>query len=214
MKKFLGIIILGLFLNSGVNSDDIKELKIEEMNIGNSALNYFSIDQIENNEQDWFNYSYKEYSTSLLPGKGIYDWFQLSYKNDDDDFIIEGLTGIVENRNYDEKKCNRQLDTAASNISELFRESKHTKKKSFKIAYDISKVFYEADSLGKSKATTVEFNLKDKSKIILGCYDMDKAINEIETFLTDINQFDSFRIDIRSISFIGYLKKKNYEKIY
>lgn len=214
MKKILIITILGLFLNPGANSDNIKKYKIEEISIGSSALNYFSEDQIEDNEQDWFNYSYKEYSTSLLPGKGIYDWFQISYKNDDEDFIIVGLAGIVEKRNYDTKECNNQLDIAALNISELFQVSKRSKKKSFKIAYDISKIFYEADPSGNSNATIIEYNFKDKSKIILACYDMDKKINEIETFFIDINQFDSFRVDIRSLSFVNYLKKKNYEKIY
>jgi len=214
MKKILIIINLGLFLNSSANSDDVKKFNIEEISMGSSALNYFSVNQIEDNEQDWFNYSYKEYSTSLLPGKGIYDWFQISYKNDDEDFIIVGLAGIVEKKNYDDKKCNKELDTAALNISELFRETNRSKKKSFKIAYDISKIFYEADTSAKSNATTIEFNFTDKSKIILACYDMDKTINEIKSFFTDINQFDSFRIDIRNHSFVSYLNKKNYEKIY
>ena len=45
------------------------------MSIGDSALNYFSESQLENNEQGWHNYSYEEYSTSLMPGKGIINGF-------------------------------------------------------------------------------------------------------------------------------------------
>lgn len=214
MKKFLSIIILPFFFNLEVNANDIKKFEIEGISIGSSALNYFSLDQIENNEQDWFNYSYKEYSTSLLPGRGNYDWFQVSYKNDDENFVIVGLAGIIEKKNYDNKRCNKELDIATLDISKLFKKTKQSKKKTFKIAYDSSKIFYEANPSGESDATIIEFNFTDESIIILACYDMDRSINEIETFFTDINQFDSFRVDIRTLSFINYLRKKNYEKIY
>ena len=104
MKKFLSIIILPFFFNLEVNANDIKKFEIEGISIGSSALNYFSLDQIENNEQDWFNYSYKEYSTSLLPGNGIYDWFQISYRSDDYNFIIEGIVGILIKKSCRETK--------------------------------------------------------------------------------------------------------------
>ncbi len=86
---------LGLLLSTSAYTDDIKDFQIENISIGDSALDYFTEAQLENSEQDWFNYSYKEYSTSLVPGKGIYDWFKISYNSHDDDFIIEGLVGIV-----------------------------------------------------------------------------------------------------------------------
>ena len=95
MKKLLGIVFLGMILCTSAYSDNIKNFKIENISIGDSALDYFAEAKIENSELDWHNFSYKEYSTSLLPGKGIYDWFKISYKSDDDNFIIEGLVGIV-----------------------------------------------------------------------------------------------------------------------
>ena len=99
MKKILGIVVLGLLLSTSAYTDDIKDFQIESISIGDSALDYFSESQLEDNELDWFNYSYKEYSTSLLSGKGNYDWFKISYKSDDDNFIIEGLVGILVKKN-------------------------------------------------------------------------------------------------------------------
>ena len=99
MKKLLGILVLGLLVSTNAYTDDIKDLEVESMSIGDSALDYFTESQLENGELDWFNYSYKEYSTSLLSGKGIYDWFKISYKSDDDNFIIEGLAGILVKKN-------------------------------------------------------------------------------------------------------------------
>ena len=206
MKKLLEILVLVL-LSTSAYTDDIKNFQIEKITIGDSALDYFSEAQLEDNELDWHNYSYKEYSTSLLPGKGIYDWFQISYKSDDDNFKIEGLVGILVIKNYDNKKCNEKLNTVAIDISELFKNTKQGKKEKYKIAYNPRKIFQVEDFSGKSTATSISFNLLDKGEIILACYNMDKATNQIGSLIKDINQFDSFRIDIRSRAFANYLEK-------
>ena len=207
MKKLLGILVLGLLLSTSAYTDNIKDFQIEEISIGDSALNYFSETQLENNELDWHNYSYKEYSTSLLPGKGIYDWFHISYKNDDENFTIEGLVGILVKKNYDNKKCNDKLNIEALDISELFKNTKQGKKEKYKVAYNPRKIYQVADLSGKSIVTSISFNFLDEGQIILACYDMDKATNQIDSFIKDINQFDSFRIDIRSRKLANYLEK-------
>ena len=207
MKIILRIVFLSLLLSTSAYTDNIKDFKIESMSIGDSALNYFTESQLEDGELDWFNYSYKEYSTSLVPGKGIYDWFKISYKGADEDFIIEGLVGIVVKKKYEDDKCNKQLDNTALKISELFNNTKPRKKQLFKIAYNPRKIFQESNPSGKSTATSISFDFKDEGKIILSCYNMDKATNNIDSPIKDINQFDTFRIDIRSKILTHYLKK-------
>ena len=207
MKIILRIVFLSLLLSTSAYTDTIKDFKIESMSIGDSALNYFTESQLEDGELDWFNYSYKEYSTSLVPGKGIYDWFKISYKGADEDFIIEGLVGIVVKKKYEDDKCNKELDNTALKISELFKNTKPRKKQLFKIAYNPRKIFQESNPSGKSTATSISFDFKDEGKIILSCYNMDKATNNIDSPIKDINQFDTFRIDIRSKILTHYLKK-------
>ena len=207
MNFFFSILVLGLFLNTSTFADDIKKFQIEKIRIGDSALDYFSEDQLENNELDWFNYSLKEYSHTLVPGKGIYDWFQISYKSDDDNFIIEGLAGILVKKKYNDGKCNKELDTATLDISELFKNTKQGKKKLYNFAYNPRKIFQKPDPSGKSIVTSISFDFKDEGKIILSCYNMDKAINQIDSPIKDINQFDTFRIDIRSRALVYYLEK-------
>ena len=206
MKKLLGIVVLGLLLSTSAYTDDIKDFQIERISIGDSALNYFSETQLEDNELDWHNYSYKEYSTSLLPGKGIYDWFQISYKSDDGNFTIEGLVGILVIKNYNSEECNKKLNTAALDLSKLFKNTKQSRKQSYKITYNPRKIFQVTDLSGKSTVTSISFNFLDEGQIILACYNMDKATNQIDSFIKDINQFDSFRIDIRSRKLSYYLK--------
>ena len=207
MKIILRIVFLSFLLSTSAYTDNIKDFKIESMSIGDSALNYFTESQLEDGELDWFNYSYKEYSTSLVPGKGIYDWFKISYKGADEDFIIEGLVGIVIKKKYEDEKCNKELDNTALKISELFNNTKPRKKQLFKIAYNPRKIFQESNPSGKSTATSISFDFKDEGKIILSCYNMDKATNNIDSPIKDINQFDTLRIDIRSKVLTHYLKK-------
>ena len=207
MKKILEILVLSLFLNTSAYTDNVKDFQIENISIGDSALYYFNESQLENGELDWFNYSYKEYATSLVPGKGIYDWFKISYKSHDDDFIIEGLVAIVVKKKYDDNKCNKEIDTAALDISRLFKNTKQSKKQLFKVVYNPRKIFQEPNPSGKSTVTSISFDFKDEGKIILSCYNMDKATNQIDSPIKDINQFDTFRIDIRSKVLVHYLNK-------
>tara|TARA_B100000131_G_scaffold80563_1_gene77378 strand:- start:1166 stop:1792 length:627 start_codon:yes stop_codon:yes gene_type:complete len=207
MKKILWIVLLFFFLNVKAYTDNITDFNIENISIGDSALDYFNEPQIVNSELDWFNYSYKEYSTSLLPGKGIYDWFKLTYKSNDDYFKILGIVGIIVKNKYDSKECNNQLDTAALEISRIFENTQQAKKQMFNIVYDSSKIFQETNSKGKSTATSILFDFNNGGEIILSCYDMEKKVNEIDSPIKDINQFDTFRVDARSKVLVNYLKK-------
>ena len=177
------------------------------MSIGDSALDYFNESELDDNEQVWHNYSYKEYSTSFMPGKGIYNWFLVSYKNDDNNFIIKALAGGLEKSNYDNKECNNKLDVVALNISESFKNTIREEKKIYKLKAEASQTY---PFTGKSTVTSLSFNFLDGAKIILGCYNMDKKAQEDESFLTSIlSQNDSFRIEVRSSAFVNYLKKSN-----
>ena len=205
MKKIFFLIILILSFQTLSLADNIRYFQIEGMKIGDSALDYFSESQLEDNEQGWHNYSYKEYSTSFVPGKGIYNWFLVSYKNDDNNFIIEGLVAGLEKNNYDHKECNNKLDVVALNISELFKNTAQEEKKSYTLKEDAAQNY---PFTGKSTVTSLSFNFLDGAKIILACYNIDKDAKKNESFLKSIlKQNDSFRIDARSSAFANYLKK-------
>ena len=206
MKKIFFLIIWILTFQTQSLGDNIKYFKIEGMSIGDSALDYFSESQLEDNEQGWHNYSYNEYSTSYMPGKGIYSWFLVSYKNYDNNFIIEGLVGGLEISNYDNKECNNKLDVVALNISESFKNTIREKKKIYKLKAEASQTY---PFTGKSTVTSLSFNFLDGAKIILECYKMDNEAKKNQSFLKSVlKQNDSFRVDVRSSAFVNHLKKK------
>ena len=203
-KIFFLIILLTTFQNPSL-ADDIKNFQIERMSIGDSALNYFSETELEDNEQGWHNYSYNEYSTSFMPGKGIYNWFLVSYRNNDYNFKIEALVGGLKKKNYDNKECNNDLDTATLNMSKLFKNSKQEDKKRYELTADAARIY---PFTGKSAVTSISFNFPDDGTIIIACYNMDKKANQIGFITSNLNQSDSFRISVRSPTFANYLKKK------
>ena len=47
MKKLLGILVLGLFLITPSQADDIRDFQIEGLSIGDSALDFASREAIE-----------------------------------------------------------------------------------------------------------------------------------------------------------------------
>ena len=199
MKKIFFLIITVLSFQTLSLADNIRYFQIEGIKIGDSALDYFSESQLEDNEQGWHNYTYKEYSTSFVPGKGIYNWFLVSYKNGDNNFTIEALAAGFEKSNYDNKECNNKLDTVALNISELFKNTAQEKKKFYKLKADAARTY---PFTGKSTVTSLSFNFLDGAKIILGCYNMDKKAKEDESFLTSIlKESFCFRTDFNKDSF-------------
>ena len=205
MKKLFFLIILIVTTQNSSLADNIRNFKIEGMSIGDSALNYFDERQLEDGEQGWHNYSYNEYSTSLMLGKGIYDWFLVSYRSDDENFIIEALVGGLKKVNFDNKECNNNLNATALNILELFKNTKQKNKNTYELTADASRTY---PFTGKSSVTSISFHFPDKGKIILACYNMDKEANLDSTYkMSTLNQNDSFRISVQNSMFVNYLKK-------
>jgi len=193
-KIFFLVFFIMSFQNLSL-ADDMKNFQIEGISIGDSALDHFTEAQLEDNEQGWHNYNYNEYSTSFVPGKGIYDWFLVSYKSNDYSFKIEALVAGLEKKNYNNKECNNKLDAVALNMSELLKNTKQKNKKIYELTADASRTY---PYTGKSIVTSISFDFPDDGKIILSCYNMDK----------EANQNDSFKKKVKSRLFVNFLKKK------
>ena len=205
IKKTFFLIFLIIHFQNISLADDIQKFQIEGMSIGDSALDYFSEVQLEDNEQGWHNYSYKEYSTSFMLGKGVYDWFLVTYRNDDYNFKIKALVGGMKKKNYNNKGCKNYLDATTLNVSELFKNAKQENKKKYDLTTDASRTY---PFTGKSVVTSVSFNFPDNGAITIACYNMDKKANQVAFITSNLNQNDSFRISVRSRAFANYLKKK------
>ena len=95
MKKLLGILVLGLFLITPSQADDIRDFQIEGMSIGDSALDYFTKDQIKNAEYKMFKDD--KYLTFVFYDLNykVYDAIEIAYKKNDKKFIIASISGGI-----------------------------------------------------------------------------------------------------------------------
>ena len=99
MKKFLTIIFLGVFLSAQSLADDVKDLEIEGMSIGDSLLDYMD----ESEMYFKFVYRDKSYKTTYFDEPKIFDDIQISVKSDDNNFIIHNISAkLYYRKNYNE----------------------------------------------------------------------------------------------------------------
>ena len=54
MRIFLSFLILIFSFQSWTKADDIREIEIEGMSIGDSLLDFYSQEEIKNNKVDWY----------------------------------------------------------------------------------------------------------------------------------------------------------------
>ena len=163
MKKLLGILVLGLFLITPSQADDIRDFQIEGMSIGDSALDYFSENEIKNNKRNYYkNKKFTPVEMDKYSFYKIYDAVDFKYKTGDENYIIYGLSGVL-TYTHNVKDCYNKMDDVVEELSKLY---KNNSKKSNKKEYT-----HKIDPSGKSKYTSVNFILNDSSMVRVVCYD-------------------------------------------
>ena len=100
MRIFLSVLFLIFSLQSWTRADDIRDFQIEGISVGDSALDYMTINEIkiaENNPTYYKNNTFVVIITNIESNK--YDTIQITYKPDDKKFIIHEIQGIVDMKN-------------------------------------------------------------------------------------------------------------------
>ena len=165
MKKFLSILLLGLFFITPSQADDISDFEIEGISIMDSALNYFSEVEIKDNSSfDAFDYLnkgkifyYAEFYKK--PSFKKYEAVQIILKFNDKNYQIYGVNAglFIEDVN----ECRKKLDEGTKELSEVFKNAEKVDQPFIKL---------KADKSGKSTYGGVAFFMKSGS-ISLKCYD-------------------------------------------
>ena len=125
MRNFLLILILTLSFQSLTKADDISDFEIEGMSIGDSLLNYFTVNEIKNfvNYDDLpsdMTFRIIEIFSNEMKIE-LYDSVQIYFKPNDETFIIHGVNaGLFCDT---KKKCINQYDNIKRDISNLFGNS-------------------------------------------------------------------------------------------
>ena len=167
MIRLSVILIVCLSWINTSKANDIKNLQIEGMSLGDSLLNYFDENLIKKNQADVYQYiESKKFTMSGFYNErdnlnfSDYDGIQVHYKNNDQNYIINGLSGKIFG-NYDKnfKECFSKQDEILSTLKKSFNELNN------RSYYTVK---HPADKAGKSEVRLVNLEFKNRTGKIVG----------------------------------------------
>ena len=164
MRVFIAVLVLIFSLQSWTKADDIRDFQIEGMSIGDSLLDYFNKNQIEDMKYPVVRGGKKFYEYHKVDSNyksKNYDKIYLYFKTDDPNKIIQAIAG----RKY-----------YTNNIDECYNLQKH-------IVNELESIFSEVikEDKGRLKNTAfpngdsykndISFYFEDNTMVHTACYD-------------------------------------------
>ena len=108
MKKLLAIIVLSLCFIFPSKADDIRDLQIDGVSIGDSLLDYFDKNQINSRKKMFYLGDDNFYKINFISKKTVYQLINFHLKKNDNKFVVYSIGGrnIMEFNECLEKKKN------------------------------------------------------------------------------------------------------------
>ena len=166
MKKLLGILVLGLFLITPSQADDINDFQIEGMSVGDSLLDYFSESEIQGSIFRDYPGSdkYKRFYSWKNKSFEMYEGVQVNFMKGDKKYIIEGIAGEIKYpKNIDD--CYQLMSEIGNQTSAMFPDIKKISEK------DVVK---RIDPTGESRQSSVYWLFPSGDAIAIACSDYSK----------------------------------------
>ena len=197
MKKLLGILVLGLFLITPSQADDIRDFQIEGMSVGDSLLDYYNKDKIEI-KRKFFKTGKgvnKEYSRVLFSDDSfkVYDRVAIYFKSSDDRYIIQSITG----RNYYPNNIDDCYQTQNKIVKEIEKLIPKAQKK------DLGTYKHPADPIGLSLIKAINFYPIDNSAVHIACYDFSKE--------KENSSKDRLSVSVGSSEYVDFQKHRAFK---
>ena len=193
MRVFLSILILIFSFQSWTKAEDISDFEIEGISIGDSALDFFTKSEILAGKASYYKnnkYTPVELTPSFLE---TYSDFSFSYKTNDEKYIIERMSGIIDYNNKDIKNCLKQVDEVANEMSEIFKNATRSDKS--------EQIFWGADKTGKSKSTRIAFTFDSGDIVVVACYD----------FSEESGYWDNLNVEVKTVTFADFQRNEAYQ---
>lgn len=195
MRIFVTVLILILSVQCWTKASDVSEFEIEGMTIGDSLLNYISLNDIKIAEENPAYYKDNKYVTVFVKKKLIqYQDLQVVYKPNDKKYIIHEIKGTIDFENNIEK-CNLTREEIIKSVVDLFPNSEN-----------ISEVEpHEYDQSNQSIVYSTWLLPKDGGFIHIGCTDWGEKMYEKHKWI------DSLEVVIGSEEFRRFLTYEAYK---
>jgi len=180
MRVFAIVLFLIFSFESWTKADDIRDFQIEGISVGDSALNYFSIEQINDNMSMPPNLEKSAYTQSCFNNYGkIYDRICLAFnKNSFEKKIVQIQAQIK----YDKDViniCKKKQTEIDEELSLIF---KNLKRKD----WGRRLLTGWGDTNIESYYYPITYEFADNSKAQLGCYSiMNKSILKVAVYTSE-----------------------------
>ena len=121
MSNFLKILIIILCTFVHSYADDVKEFQLDVISLGDSALKYFTKNELKNSDEEFFykNKTFKYYFFNTTKFKP-YDGVQVTVKNNDPNYKIYNLDVITWIDNFEE--CKMKMENVTVEGADLAKE--------------------------------------------------------------------------------------------
>jgi len=193
MRVFIALLILIFSFQFLAKADDISEITIEGISVGDSALNFFSEEDIKKNTFDYYKIkTFVPVQMDRYEFFKTYDAVDFSYKRGDTKYLITGLNGILLIK--DPAQCEKKLDQIVLDISPILTDVHEIEK---------AQIIHDSDPSGKSKIIEKQWVLANGDRVLVQCYDYDINYNAQNNHLS---------ISLRTKEFHEFLRKLAYKE--
>ena len=186
MKRLFLILILTFSFQSLSKADDIRDFQIEGISIGDSALDYFTEDEITKNIKWHYNNDKKNNEFVIVEFYNYksakqYDGIQIAVKPKDKEYKIYIIAGAIQYENTKIEDCYSEMQKIDTELLDVFPSSDREEK--------IQKL--KADKTGKSNVNSVYYFFTDGGNASVQCYYYSKNF-------PGSNSKNNLRVGIRS----------------
>tara|TARA_B100000767_G_scaffold270795_1_gene295196 strand:- start:72 stop:674 length:603 start_codon:yes stop_codon:yes gene_type:complete len=195
MNRLLLILILALSFQSWTKADDISDFQIEGMSIGDSLLDFFTKQEIENAiEVNYYKdlpkshqkiYGYIEFKK--LPRFKIYTNVSIDFLETDNKFVNKTISGTIFINNAEE--CLIKQNHIDKELSKMFKDTlRETNNKN-----------HAFDKTGNSKTKAINYWFNNSDVVTLICTDWSNEITN------NYGWSDNLSVEIKSKEYNDFL---------
>ena len=165
MRIFFAIIICLISLQSLVKADDISEFEIEGMSVGDSLLDFMTINEINSSKLNYVSDDKKYYAVGYYKNLNTYDGVDIYLKKNDTRYIIRTIGGKIA---MNKSNCLKKRQLIIKELRELFSNT---------VEKNYEGVSHSFDKTGETKTYQTGFLLKndnDDDHVRVECTDWSK----------------------------------------
>ena len=193
MKRLLLILILTLSFQSLTKADDLSDIEIEGISIGDSLLDFVTESQIM--ERAFYPYNNNRFYQSGMLSNSFetYEYLQFNLKKNDSEYIIYGMSGKIFFEN-DIKSCLKKKDIVFNEILNLFNKDD--------IETSSHNIPHSYDKTGESLIYANDIDMSSGGTIRVYCTDWSNKLSEY---------LDNLKVTIGTQELVDFFNNEAYK---